>query len=52
MEDDPRRIGIKDRCPRCGYQEDRTDRLLSLEVSRRIQRNCNSRYCENCNISF
>ncbi len=52
MENDPRRIGIQDRCPRCGYQADRTDRLQSLEVSRRLQRNGNSRFCENCVETF
>ena len=52
MENDPRRIGIKDRCPRCGNHADRTDRLLSLEVSRRIQRNGNSSYCDNCNNTY
>jgi len=52
MEIDPRRIGVMDRCPRCGFQADRTDRLQSLEVSRHLQRDGNSRYCENCNSTF
>ncbi len=52
MESDPTSLGIKDRCPRCGYQAYRTDRLQLLEVSKYLQRNGNSRFCENCNITF